>query len=256
MSRIRVRAWAVLVAGGVLGLAGCGGKEEPVDPAKANRARFEAEAGEPRRAIAERPDAALPHFQLGQIYGRYNMVDSARTEFETCVALDANYPDAHFELAKIHRVQGRLEEAARSFEEVARLRPDHSWALNNLGFVCKKLGRLDRAEQAYLKAIAADSAFAEAYNNLGQLYKLQERIGDAVALYRRAIALNPQFAEAYVNLAMIYREQGQASPETEALRAYRERFGDTGQHSEYVKGRLQELAAGSEQAAAPAQGQQ
>jgi Flp pilus assembly protein TadD len=251
--RTGVRAWAVLVAGGVLGLAGCGGKEEPVDP---DRARFEAEASEPRRAITERPEAALPHFQLGQVFARYNMVDSARTEFETCVALDGGYLDAHFELAKIHYGQGRLEEAARSFEEVARLRPDHSWALNNLGFVYKKLGQLDRAEQAYLKAIAADSTFAEAYNNLGQLYKLQERIGDAVALYQRAIALNPRFAEAYVNLAMIFREQKQPAPETEALRAYLERFSDTGQHSEYVKDRLQQLAAGSAPAAAQAQGQQ
>lgn len=252
MSRIRVRAWTILVAGGVLSLAGCG-REKPAD---ANRARFEVEASEPRRAIAERPEAALPHFQLGQLYGRYNMLDSARTEYETCVALDRTYTDAHFELAKIHYGQNRLEEAARSFEEVVRLRPDHSWALNNLGFVYKKLGRLDQAEQAYQRAIAADSTFAEAYNNLGQLYKLQERTEDAVALYRRAIALNPRFAEAYVNLAMIYREQGQASPETEALRVYVDRFGDTGKHSEYVKERLQQLAAGPDTAAAAAQGRQ
>jgi tetratricopeptide (TPR) repeat protein len=252
MSRIRARAWSILVAGGVLGLAGCG-KEKPADP---NRARFEVEAGEPRRAIAERPEAALPHFQLGQLYGRYNMLDSARTEYETCVALDRSYADAYFELAKIHYTLGRLEEAAQAFEEVVRLRPDHAWALNNLGFVYKKLGRLGQAEQAYQRAIAADSTFAEAYNNLGQLYKLQERFADAIALYRRAIALNPRFAEAYVNLAMIYREQGQASPETEALRAYLERFGDAGQHSEYVKERLQQLATGAAQAAAPAQGAQ
>lgn len=239
-----LRAASVLC---VLGLSACGGDEEAVDPA---RQRLRTEVLTVRDALRGQPDSPILYYQLGQIYRKYGVTDSARMALEQSIELHPAFPQAHQQLAQVYFETGDLQAAEAAWARTARFAPDNLEAWNNLGYVRRQLGDLDGAEQAYQKALEIDPDFVETLNNLGQVYREQDRWEMARDQFHSAMAADPTFRGAYVNLSRLYQDRGDEAAERQLLDEIRQRFGVTSREGRYASVRLEELAAGGSPASA------
>jgi tetratricopeptide (TPR) repeat protein len=212
-------------------------QEENIDPVQASMQR---EVGQLHQAIEQRPGTPLLEFQLGQVFKKYGMIDSARTAFKRSISLYESFPEAHFELAQLYYDDGMLAQSAQFYEQTLRFDQDNVTAYNNLGYIYKRLGELKKAAAAYEQAIAVDSTFVEAYNNLGQLYKADGKNKEAIELYRRSIEVRSDFPESYVNLATLYQSVEDAA-EIEVWRDFLQQFGDEQSYSIHARERLDAL---------------
>ena len=121
-------------------------QEENVDPV---RARMQREVDQLHQAIEQRPGTPLLEFQLGQVFKKYGMIDSARAAFERSIDLYEAFPEAHLELAQIYYDDGMLEASAQAYEQTLRFNQDNVAAYNNLGYIYKRTGELEKATAAY-----------------------------------------------------------------------------------------------------------
>jgi tetratricopeptide (TPR) repeat protein len=120
--------------------------------------------------VRKSPDAAVPHYDLGNTFGKLN----------------------------------RLDEAIIEYDAVLSLKPDFAEAHNNLGIAYGKQNRLDKAIVEYKAALALKPDFAEAHNNLGIAYGKQNRLDEAVNEFIAALKLQPDYAKARYNLEICY----------------------------------------------------
>ena len=224
----------------LLTAAGCGEGGQEKDPA---RQRLRTEVLTVRDALRSQPDSPILYYQLGQIYRKYGVMDSARQALERSIELHPAFPQAHEQLAQVYFEAGDLIRSEQSWARTARFAPDNLQAWNNLGFVRRKLDNLAGAEQAYKAALGIDSVFAETLNNLGQVYREQSRWDLAVHHFHKAMAADPTFRGAYVNLAGLYQDRGDEPAERQLLDEIRERFGRTSREGRYASVRLEELAS-------------
>ncbi len=65
-----------------------------------------------KSSAREKPREALAHCQLGKAYEWQNRWEQARTEMETCVALEPNTAEGHYRLARVYRQLGLHTKAA------------------------------------------------------------------------------------------------------------------------------------------------
>lgn len=249
----RVQGAVVLLGGALVcaGLSACGTEEEAQDPA---RQRLRTEVLTVRDALRSQPDSPILYYQLGQIYRKYGVADSARLALEHSIQLHPAFPQAQQQLAQVYFEAGDLKLSEAAWARTARLVPDNLESWNNLGYVRRQLGDLDGAEQAYTRALEVDGGFAETLNNLGQVYREQERWELAEDHFHKAMAADPTFRGAYVNLARLHQDRGDADAEASLLIEIRERFGRTSREGRYASVRLQALAAdGAEEPAGAAE---
>ena len=167
------------------------------------------------RAIAEKPDFADAHNNLGCLFQGVNRLAEAEAAFKRAVASRADYAEAHFNLGCLLTRLKRLPEAELALQRAIGIRADYAAAHYNLGCLLVELERSSEAEAAFRRSLAIRPDYAEAHNNLGCLLRKLKRIAQAEAAYQRALAIRPDYAEAYSNLGFLYQEQNRF-PEAEA----------------------------------------
>jgi len=219
-------------------LVACGDKHEE-DPA---RQQLRTEVLTVRDALKSQPDSPIIYYQLGRIYRKYGVADSALFALERAVELHPAFAQAHQELAQVSFEEGDLVRSEMAWASTARFEPDKVETWNNLGYVRRKLGNLEGAEQAYLAALGLNPSFAEALNNLGQVYRELERWDQASESFHKAMAADPAFRGAYLNLANLHKDRNDVDAERAMLKEIRERFGLSSREGRYASGRMQELA--------------
>lgn len=151
---------------------------------------------------------------------------------EAYLALLAQWPDCaeiHNNLGLALQDLGRLDEAKQSYQQAARLKPELADAHNNLGTVLVSKDQREAAIPCFKMALALRDDFVPAYLNLGCCLQNLERPEQALPLYQRALELHPGSIEARINLGTAYQELMQ--PE-QAIRVYQEALGIEPQHSE------------------------
>src|SRR5262249_23345233 len=96
--------------------------------ARGNRQRarpeFEEAAACARKAIAHRPDHAMPHVVLGMALRQLGKREKALQAFRAAVEREPNLTDAHFYLGETLAEAGQLDEARVSLQRAAELSPD------------------------------------------------------------------------------------------------------------------------------------
>ena len=105
------------------------------------------------QSLAQDPNQASAHYNLGLIFQKMNQPDAARQAFEQAVKLDPAMHAAHYQIGSILASLGRPADAAPHFQSVLARNPDH--ALANLG-----LGRVYETSDP-AKARAQYSRFLE-----------------------------------------------------------------------------------------------
>lgn len=222
----------------------CGGGDDTSQNPAVRRMQDEITAA--RDAMATQPNSPMLFYQIGQIYERYGMPDSALAAYDHSVQLHEAFPEAHLRRGDLHFQRQELEQAVEAYEQASRYAPEDAQIHNNLGFIYRRLGRLDAAIAAYRQALRVDSVFVEAINNLGQVYR---EVGDttgAIIVFRHAIDVDTDFRPSYVNLAKTLSESGQSDSERVLLELMVARFGASSDEGSFAANRLRELA-GEEQ---------
>ena len=194
---------------------------------------FEAAVAPLQRFIAEKPEVAFAHFQLGYTYTALKRSDEARSEYERAIAVDPKMPEAYLNLgillldkqeyaaavaplskavellpaqsrprsllAVAQDRSGDQEGAARSFEGVLHLDPDDLTANHYLGELDLRRGKPAEAETRFRHALEIRPDASEALQGLAQSLEAQNK-PEAANAYRKYLAVMPEDAGARTRL--------------------------------------------------------
>ena len=137
-------------------------------------------------ALSHVPTESLQAYQYylqGRDYlrGEYSdtHLDSARTLFESAIAIDRNFAEAYAGLCDTYLA---LYERSRSTEF------------------------FEKAERACHRGLTQDSRAGDVYTALGNLYRASGQPAEAAAEFEQAIALNSRNVDAYFGLADTYKQ--------------------------------------------------
>ena len=128
-------------------------KEDPLAPLlrQANEAidkmDFAAALDPLQKYIAQRPDEAYPHFQLGYAYAGLKRAEDAKSEFSRAIALDPKMAAAHLNLGLV-LMDSDPAAAAEAFRHAAELQPTESrprFPRRLLSGTCRQISRGHRA---------------------------------------------------------------------------------------------------------------
>jgi Flp pilus assembly protein TadD len=152
------------------------------------------------KAIEQKGDYAVPHYNLGVCAVRSGNHEKAIHYFQKAAELDPSSAQPRIELGLLLIQQGRFEAAEADFLQVLRLDPSHEAAHTNLAMIFIHRGRLGDAEAHLRAALRINPRNAEALNNLGLVRMEQGRTDDAIACFMKARELMPGNAAIETNL--------------------------------------------------------
>ena len=136
---------------------------------------------------------AIEHYRAGRLA-------EAEAIYRQVLAENPNDADTHNNLGAVLRAAGRFDEAIESYRRAIQFKPDRPEGHYNLGNALKFKNQLDEAVECYQRAIDLKGDFSDAYNNLANVLAEQGRIDQAIAASRSAIRLKPDNPDYYVNL--------------------------------------------------------
>ena len=168
--------------------------------------QFDAAVAALQKVIAEKPDIAWAHFQLGYAYTALKRPDEARTEYEQATALDPKMSEAFLNLG-ILLTEKSPAEAVTPLKRAVDLLPSQSRPRFLLGLAQERAGDIPTAAESYEAALRLDPRDAETVAHLGNLYLGLHRYADAEAKFRAALGLQPQSPQALLGLAKSLDEE-------------------------------------------------
>ncbi len=100
------------------------------------------------------------------------LLDLAKLDYLTAIALRPNVPDAYFNLANLLLRQRKFRSALEYYDGAVRLDPQASDVHNNRGLALMGLGNNALALQEFSTAISSEPQNIEAHKNRASLYRL------------------------------------------------------------------------------------
>ncbi len=166
--------------------------------------------------IAEKPDVAYAHFQLGYAYTALRRPDDARAEYEKCIALDPKMAEAQLNLG-ILILEKDPAAAVRPLEKAVELLPSQSRPRVLLGTAQLRAGDLAGAAESFAGATRLDPKDENSLEQLGRVYLAENRPADAEGKFRAALGLDAKSPGALQGLALSL----DAQKKPDAASAYR-----------------------------------
>jgi protein O-mannosyl-transferase len=155
-----------------------------------------------QRAIQMRPDFALPHVYLAQVYDAQGRTDAAEAEFLRSLDIYPNNTAALDALGQFYLEHGRLEDAARQFRTSVDLHGElQPWI--NLGKVYDSVGDTDKAADAWQHVIQFERFNPQAHRSLGQIYLSRNQLTAAQSEFQMCLRMNPADPVALAGLEKI-----------------------------------------------------
>jgi tetratricopeptide (TPR) repeat protein len=207
--------------------------------------------------IAQRPDDAYAHFQLGYAYAGLKRTEDAKTEFARAISLDPKMAAAHLNLGLV-RMDSDPASAAEAFLHAAELQPTESRPRFLAGYAFERSGKFPEAIEQYRAALDLSPKDYEAHFALGRVLLRTDRANEAEAQFREAIASRADAAPARLGLAQALVAQKKYDAVCDALAEYLKlNPGDASAHFDRASallnlGRLEEALGELDSAAAGA----
>ncbi len=172
------------------------------------------------KVVAEQPEFAYAHFQLGYAFTALKRWDEAKSEYQRAAALDPKMAEAHLNLGLL-LLDRDPAAAVMPLERAVELLPAQSRPRFLLGYARERAGDLPGAAQAYEGAEKLDPRDYEIEFAYGRTLL---RLNDAAAAegkFRQALEIKSDSAAARLGLANSLAQQDK--PEAaEAFRVYLE----------------------------------
>jgi tetratricopeptide (TPR) repeat protein len=158
--------------------------------------------------VAQAPDNARAHNNLGLILFQAGRLDEALDHYEQAVRLKPGYADGQGNYGCALFRAGRIPEALDHLETALRIRPDSAEANYNLGNALFQLGQREEGIALCETALRLDPDSAEAHYNLGNMLYQDGRREEGSRHYQNALQLKPDYAKAHINLGNALAEAG------------------------------------------------
>ncbi len=164
------------------------------------------------------PGTARKAFEKGQRAEHKHDLAKAEVLLRKAVAEDPEFADAHNELGAVEALQGKLPEAAAEFQKAIDVAPEHRLALPNLSIVLAKMQNYREAVKVARRALQVAPDMPELRMILGaSLIAEHGDAGEALANLRQ---VDKQFPKAHLLEAQLLAGSGQNALAAEQLEDY------------------------------------
>src|SRR5688572_110064 len=113
-----------------------------------------------RRLVAERPQDASVHNDLGSLLLLAERTEEAEAAYRRAIELDPDKVSALFNLAQLLQQRNEKREALRLYDRVVDLQPNHAWAHYQIGTLHEGWDQETKAVEHYARAFALDPQLA------------------------------------------------------------------------------------------------
>lgn len=172
-----------------------------------------------QKYIAQRPDEAYPHFQLGYAYAGLKRTDEAKQEFSRAIALDPKMAAAYQNLGLV-LADTDPAAAADAFRHAAELQPTDSHLRFLAGYSLERAGKLSEAIEQYRAALAASPKDYEAQFALGRALLRSNDAAGAEEHFRAALEVKSDASGAKLGLANALLAQKKYAPASDEFGEY------------------------------------
>jgi tetratricopeptide (TPR) repeat protein len=169
-----------------------------------------------QKFIAEKPEVAYAHFQLGYVYTALKQVPEARAEYEKAISLDPKMTEAYLNLG-ILLTDPAPADAVAPLKKTVELLPSQSRPRILLGVAQERAGDFSGAANSFEGAVNLDPRDTEATLHLARLYLKLKRPAEAESTFRSVLNVDPNSTVAALGLAQTLDAEGKP----EAADAYR-----------------------------------
>jgi len=148
-----------------------------------------------KEILAQLPDLAEVHYNLGHIYVRKNDLASAEAEFRRAAELQPQKAEPTIALAALLTTDGKAQEAADLLLKVAPSFEQDANFQFILGTNCVNAGKSKEAQAAFRKTLELNPANAAAHFHLGTIAVGENRVAEALDELGKFVAgkdQNPQ----------------------------------------------------------------
>jgi protein O-GlcNAc transferase len=172
-----------------------------------------------QKYIAQRPDNAYAHFQLGYSFAALKRPEDAKAEFSRAIALDPKMAAAQLNLGLV-LMDSDPGAAAEAFRRAAELEPAESRPRFLAGFSLEKAGKFAEAIEQYHGALALSPQDYEAHFALGRVFLRTQDAPGAEGEFREAVAARGDSAPAHLGLANALLAEKKYQAASDALDEY------------------------------------
>lgn len=145
--------------------------------------------------LAQRPEDAQVHFELGYCYTASQKNDQARAEYEKATELDPKMAPAFLNLG-LAELSGDPAAAVAPFERASELMPDQERPKLLLATALAHSGKTDQAIAQYQAAERIDPNDGQLHRDFGATLLAANRPGDAEQELRAALSVDAQDRDA------------------------------------------------------------
>jgi len=147
---------------------------------------------------------ATSHIINGIYLHQQKKHQDAETQYHAALAQYPDYAFAHFNLGLLYTDMKQFTQAEEAYKNALRIDPDYYRAHNDLGILYARQQNYPRAKKEFWKIIKLAPKEPVARLNLGHLYYYLERnYRKAKRHYQIALKLNPEMSMAKVNIKKI-----------------------------------------------------
>lgn len=170
--------------------------------AQIQRGETEAALVEVRKLVADAPQSADAHLQLGKLLVRKKDYANALPPLEQAAALDPSNGDTQGLLGAVYQFNKKTEKAAAAYKRAVELAPSVLEYKVYYGLLLGLTDDYDAGVAEIQKAIQGGYKEAAAWMNLGWIYRNMEppKGGESVAAYKKALEIDPKSAQAALGL--------------------------------------------------------
>ncbi len=168
----------------------------------------EARAEHLRQKLAEKPDDAKAHLELGLSLIDLEIPNEALSHFKEAVRYSPALAEAHYALGVTVGNRGDLQGSRQHLKEALRLKPDYAAAHLTSGKLSINLKDLPAAKNHFEQAVKLNADDAEPHLWLGIVHNLQRQFPQAIAEFKEALEIDSEHAESYYYLGRVYAQQG------------------------------------------------
>ena len=170
-----------------------------------------------KKFIAEKPEVAFAHFQLGYAYTALKRGDEARTEYERAIELDPKMPEAYLNLGILLLDKQEYAAAVVPLRKAVELLPGQSRPRSLLALAQERSGDPEGAARSFEGVLHLDPNDPAANGYLAELDLRRNKPAEAEMRFRHALEIRPDAPEDLQGLARSLEAQNKP----EAAEAYR-----------------------------------
>ena len=211
------------------------------------------------KAIAEHPEYADQHHQLGVCYTYQGRYDEAVKCFDKALQINANLVKTIVQRANVFIALERYEDACRDFRtaveagaaisvdsvamneawrlekakdfaaaadryaDALRVTPDFAANHIETGRKFFEVGLIEQAEREIRQGLEIASDYADGFCLLGFIYQSKDKLDKAERYFAKALELNPLYEEAAIELIKFYLKQSDEEKAKAILQAWHSR---------------------------------